>query len=132
MKAQEPQLNVFCPAKRPHYLLQLGDELFSAARADHADECLVWRQSGGGRWEFKDDGLKLVCLEVDGYRIVRDLERLARVDRALEKMKVRAFGYSDVSDRPNPLERLEAAPKAIRTFDKKQVFDRDVAIGGIR
>jgi RNA polymerase-binding transcription factor DksA len=132
MKAQEPQLNVFCPAKKLHYLLELGDEPFSAARADDADECRVWRHSGGDRWEFKDDGRKLVCLEVDGCRIVRDLERLARADRALEKIKVSAYGYSDVSDRPNPLERLDAAPKTIRTFDKEPVFDRDAAIGGIR
>jgi RNA polymerase-binding transcription factor DksA len=132
MKAQKRKLNVFWPAKKLQYLLPLGDELFSAARTDEADECRVRRQSGGDRWEFKDDGQKLVCLEVDGCRIVRDLERLARVDRAREKMKACTYGYSDVSDRPNPLERLEAAPKTIRTFDKEQVLDRDAAIGGIR
>ena len=43
--------------------------------------------------------------------------RLAQVERVLRRMDAGTYGRSEVSGRPIPLERLEAAPWATTTTD---------------
>ena len=118
--------------KQRQYLLKLREELISTARADEDDEREVRRESNGGPREYEDDAQKLALLEVDGNRVVRSLARLARVDRALIKIKEGTYGFSDVTGRPIPRERLKASPEAICTLDEENAFDRDGYTGGIR
>jgi len=131
MKEQDLLDPVFLGKQRQH-LLELRDQLISAARADEDDEGEVRRESNGGPREYEDDGQKLALLEIDGNRVVRGVGRLARVDRALNKIREGTYGLSDVTGRPIPRERLEALPEAVCTLDEEEAFDRDGYTGGIR
>jgi DnaK suppressor protein len=118
--------------KQRRYLLGLRKELVSAARADEDDEGEVRRESIGAPREYGDDAQKLAFLEIDGNRVVRSLRRLARVDRALDKIKVGTYGLSDVTGRPIPRDRLEASPEAICTLDEEEAFEHNAIMGGMR
>lgn len=78
----------------------------------------------GGAVEFEDDAQRLDTLEREGNLVARDVERLQRVDRALEKIKEGTYGLSDISGTPIPGERLEAVPEAICTVDEEAGAER--------
>ncbi|HEY4973256.1 MAG TPA: hypothetical protein VII41_06585, partial [Steroidobacteraceae bacterium] len=73
-------------------------------------------QAGGEAHEAEDDAQKLAMLEVDGIAVARSAQRLAQVERALQKIKDGTYGLSDASGDPIPRERLEATPEAIDTL----------------
>lgn len=94
-------------------LLRLRESLLAAARAAEADEADVRGQNAPEAVEFEDDAQRLDALERDGNLVVRDLQRLERVDRALRKIEEGTYGLSDISGQPIPRERLEAIPEAL-------------------
>ena len=108
------------------YLLRLREGLRSAAHASESEETNV-RSDGDMPREYEDDAQKLAALELDGRLVVRDVERLARVDRALQKIAEGSYGMSDVSGRPIPRERLEAIPEAICTLAEE--WRQELALG---
>ena len=59
-----------------------------------------------------------------------DHQRLAQVRRALRKLEEGTYGYSDLTQEPIPLERLEAIPWATANVD--EIGDRDSAPAGAR
>jgi DnaK suppressor protein len=124
MKAQKRRLNGASLATQGQHVLRLDDEVLSASRADEADEYAVCRESSRDLWECKDDGRRLRCLEADGNPVVRALACLARVGRAPEKIEDGTHGFSDVTGRQIPQERLEMVPDAICTLDEEQAFER--------
>jgi DnaK suppressor protein len=75
--------------------------------------------------EFEDDAQELDALERDGNLVVRDVERLARVDRALQKIEEGTYGLSDGSGEPIPRDRLEAVPEALYSLSEEQVRERN-------
>ena len=109
--------------KQEQELLKLRAALLRAAQADEDDEGDVRAESQGGPREYEDDAQKLALLEVDGNRVVRNLNRLNLVNRALLKIAEGTYGLSDVSGRPIPRQRLEAIPEAICTLDEEQHFE---------
>ena len=119
MKARAPQFDAAFIAKQRDYLIRLRAALLAAADADEADEADVKSESSSGPREYEDDAQKLAALELDGNLVVRDLERLARVDRALSKIEEGTYGLSDKSGQPIPRERLEAIPEAILTVGEE-------------
>ena len=110
--------------KQREYLLRLRGSLRTAARSSEIDETGVRDDSAAGAQEYEDDAQKLAALELDGNLIVRDEERLERVDRALKKIDEGTYGFSDVSGRPIPRERLEAIPEAICTLAEEKDLER--------
>jgi DnaK suppressor protein len=80
--------------------------------------------SAGGTQEYEDDAQKLAALELDGNLIVRDEERLVRVDRALKKITEGTYGFSDLSGLPVSRERLEVTPEAIYTLAEEKDLER--------
>jgi DnaK suppressor protein len=48
-----------------------------------------------------------------------DQDTLARIERALERIEEGAYGVSEVSGRPIPIERLEAVPYATTLVDEQ-------------
>jgi DnaK suppressor protein len=56
--------------------------------------------------------------------VIRSVDRLARVDRALEKIEEGSYGLSDVSGHAIPRERLEAVPEALYTLDEEEVREK--------
>jgi DnaK suppressor protein len=115
MATQTSGLDAAFIEKQRQSLARLRVDLMSAAQSGEADEASVNRESAGAPREYEDDAQKLAALELDGNLVVHNVARLARVDRALEKIKEGTYGVSDVSGNPIPRERLEAVPEAICT-----------------
>ena len=110
--------------KQRQRLTELRQALLAAARNEEDDEAGVKRASNGGPREYEDDAQKLAMLEIEGSLVARTLERLARVDRALKKIDDGTYGFSDVSARPIPRERLVTVPEAICTIDEERALER--------
>lgn len=101
-------------------LLELRMTLLSVAKHDEADEADLKEENAGGPREFEDEAQRLATLELDGNRVVRDVARLERVDRALKKIEEGTYGASDESGQLIPRERLEAVPESIYTLEEEQ------------
>ncbi|MBV8974168.1 MAG: TraR/DksA family transcriptional regulator [Sinobacteraceae bacterium] len=100
-------------------LLRLRAGLIEAAQDAETEETGVNEQSDAGPVEFEDDAQRLDTLEREGNLVAREVDRLQRIDRALEKIKDGTYGLSDVSGEPIPRERLEAVPDAVDTVDEE-------------
>src|SRR5215469_5136864 len=105
--------------RQRQYLVQLRNALIAAAQDDEDEEADIKRESADSPREYEDDAQKLANLELAGNLVVRDIDRLARVERALKKLAEGTYGQSDVSGKPIPRERLEAVPEAICTFEEE-------------
>jgi len=101
-------------------LLRMRETLRTAARSTELDETEVNTDSNSAAREFEDEAQRLAALELDGNLVVRDASRLARVDRALQKIDDGTYGLSDISGQPIPRERLEAVPEAVDTLSEEQ------------
>ncbi|HUD24411.1 MAG TPA: TraR/DksA family transcriptional regulator [Burkholderiaceae bacterium] len=96
-------------------LTKLRDELVGATQGEEAEEKDVNSQSSGQAEEYEDDAQRLATLELDGNLVARNVQRLAQIQRALEKIAEGTYGLSDASNQPIPKERLEATPESIYT-----------------
>jgi DnaK suppressor protein len=112
--------------RQRQYLLRLRANLLAAARAAESDEVDVRGKSAREATEFEDDAQRLDTLERDGNLVVRDVQRLKSVGRALEKIKEGTYGLSDLSGQPIPRERLEAIPEALYTLSEEERRERPV------
>jgi DnaK suppressor protein len=109
----------FVQGQRQH-LIQLRATLVRAAEDAEFDEADTQAGNRGGATEAEDDAQRLDALERDGNLVLRSVDRLARVDRALEKIEEGSYGLSDMSGRSIPRERLEAVPEALYTLDEEE------------
>ena len=100
-------------------LTKLRDELNDAVDGKVAEEKDINSRSIGEAVEYEDDAQRLTTLELDGNLIARNVQRLAQVNRALEKIAEGTYGLSDASDHPIPRERLEATPEAAYTVEEQ-------------
>jgi len=105
--------------KQRQSLLRLRQTLIAAAQDAESDEAGVNAERDGGPTEFEDDAQRLDTLERAGHLVARDVNRLERVDRALEKIDEGTYGLSDISGTPIPRERLQAFPEALFTLEEE-------------
>ena len=105
--------------KQRQSLVRLRASLIEAAQDAESEEAGVNEQSDTGPVEFEDDAQRLDTLERDGNLVAREVGRLQRIDRALEKIKDGTYGLSDVSGEPIPRARLEAVPEAVDTVEEE-------------
>jgi len=124
MSRGNPALDATFIDKQREYLLRLRASLRTAARSSESDESDVRDDAADEALESEDDAQKLAALELDGNLVVRDLERLERVDRALQKIAEGTYGVSDLSGAPIPRERLEAVPEAVYTLAEERGRER--------
>jgi DnaK suppressor protein len=115
--------SAFLERKR-RQLLELRDQVRKNSDADEAEEAAVKNESALQAREYEDDAQKLAMLETDGNLVSRDIERLARIERALSKIDEGTYGFSDVSGQPIPEQRLEAVPDATNTVQEQQASER--------
>jgi DnaK suppressor protein len=114
---------VFLENKR-RQLMELREQLRKTLDSDEADEAAIQDESGLQAREYEDDAQKLAILETEGNLANRDIDRLARVERALHKIDEGTYGFSDVSGQPIPDARLEAMPDAINTVQEQGASER--------
>ena len=121
MTSNTPKLETGFIESQRHHLNRIRDELIATARAAETDETEVRGESANSASrEYEDDAQRLTALELQGNLVARDVARLKRVNRALEKIKEGSYGLSDVSGQPIPPERLEAIPESIYTLAEEQ------------
>jgi DnaK suppressor protein len=109
--------------KQRLHLTKLRAALVAAAQRDEAEEANIKSESGGAQ-EYEDDAQPLAMLELDGNLVVRDIQRLARVDRALKKIEEGSYGLSDISGQLIRRERLDAVPEAIFTLAEEEALEQ--------
>jgi RNA polymerase-binding transcription factor len=107
-------------------LLRLRANLLAVARAAESDEADVRATSTREAGEFEDDAQRLDTLERDGNLVVRDVQRLERVDRALKKIEEGTYGLSDISGQPIARKRLEAIPEALYTLSEEERREKPI------
>jgi DnaK suppressor protein len=119
--------------RKRQQLAKLRDELRSTSGIAEADEDNTNSQLDLQAREYEDDAQKLDALERQGNLVVRDVARLAQVERALNKIDEGSYGLSDVGGHPIPKERLDAIPEAINTLSEQQAEEgrgqRDSQLG---
>lgn len=106
--------------KQRQALLRLRETLLAAAQLAEAGEADVRAERAGAAGEYEDDGQELDELERDGNLVVRQVERLERVDRALKKIEEGTYGLSDESGEPISRARLEAVPESLYTLREER------------
>ena len=124
MKPSKSGLDATFVQRQRQFLIQLRTTLVRAAEDAEFDEEDTKAENRGGALEAEDDAQRLDALERDGNLVVRSVDRLARVDRALEKIEEGSYGLSDISGRAIPRERLEAVPEALYTLDEEEGRER--------
>ena len=122
MKTEVAKANREFLDRQRERLMKLADQLSRTANADRGEESGIQDASGEAR-EAEDDAQKLTLLEIDGTLVSRDLDRLARVRRALEKIDDGTYGASDESGAAIPRDRLEAMPEAIFTVEEEAAHE---------
>ena len=104
-------------------LIRLRDALRGTAAAAEAEETAIRTEGGLQAHETEDDGQRLDRLELEGNLVRRDVSRLARVERALQKLAEGTYGLSDQSGERIPESRLEAMPEAINTVAEQEASE---------
>jgi DnaK suppressor protein len=83
----------------------------------------VAEDSGVG--DSGDEELRIYDREDDENSNSIDLQTLARVQRALERIDAGTYGESEVSGKPIPIERLEAVPYASTLVNEEPLDPAD-------
>jgi DnaK suppressor protein len=109
----------FLEQQRRH-LDQLRSELLQSVENSEADETGARSVNDEGSREYEEDAQKLAALELDENLVVRDIDRLERVERALAKLEEGTYGVSDISGQWIARDRLEAIPDAVHTLEEEQ------------
>jgi DnaK suppressor protein len=113
-------------AKQKERLQSLRDELLRIMRAAEEDERTRTEQDADfTEHDAGDMSRDIFDREVDATIVEQVEQRLAIVERALQKIEEGTYGLSDVSGEPIPRGRLEAVPEAIRTVEEQQRFERE-------
>jgi DnaK suppressor protein len=115
MTRPAPTLDKAFIERQRHRLAKLRDELLRATRDAETEEAQIRSQSLGEAHESEDDAQKLAMLELEGLAVQRSVQRLTRIERALQKIEDGTYGFSDADGAPIPRERLEAVPEAINS-----------------
>jgi DnaK suppressor protein len=110
--------------KQYRYLARLRASLVDVTAGLKTEENNVNSDKRGNSAEYEDDAQRLTLLEIDSALVARELVRLNRVERALQKIVERTYGLSDASGEPIPKARLEAVPEAIYTLVEELAFER--------
>jgi DnaK suppressor protein len=124
MGKQSPRLDAEYVEQKRRQLRKLLDELRIASNVAEVEEGIVKNESNLQAREYEDDAQKLDTLEREGNLVARDVGRLARVDRALEKIEEGTYGLSDVSGERIPRDRLDVMPEAVNTLSEQEALER--------
>lgn len=106
-------------------LLTLRQQLLHGEERTAAAERSLQQERGDEAQEFEDRAQEMVQKEVDQARHDVDRRHLGHVERALQKIAEGSYGRSDLSGKPIPKGRLDAAPEALHTVEEERRSERD-------
>jgi DnaK suppressor protein len=133
MSSKTPILDKEFIDKQRHALTRLREQLLRTTRAGEKEESEIHTQSLGQAHEAEDDAQKLAMLEINGAVVERGVQRLANIERALQKIEEGSYGLSDASGEAIPRARLEATPDALYTLSELKAREgTDPHAGGDR
>ena len=111
-------------ARQRERLLELRARLIASGDAAGADEDTLQMAAGDEPGDAVDDGDRLEQQGNDEAMLAHDLDRIATIDRALEKIRENTYGLSDGNGEPIGRAHLEAVPEAIFTTDELRARQR--------
>lgn len=123
MSTQAPIFSADYLDHKRRELTRLREALRRVADNAVTEETEIRTEAALQAHETEDDGQRLDRLELEGNLVRRDLSRLARVERALEKIAEGTYGLSDSSGERIPQSRLDAVPEAINTVAEQQASE---------
>lgn len=106
-------------AKQRVRLEALQRELLGGEEGTIAKERTFEEDHGEEAHEFEDEAQRLEQDVANQALRNTDDQRIADIQRALEKIAEGTYGYSDESGDPIPVARLEAVPEAILTVQEQ-------------
>jgi DnaK suppressor protein len=119
--------------KRPHLILDqafldaqrgrlisLVNELVKVADSSASEEETLQYEAGGEAHDDADGAERMAIQENDEAQFHRNLKRLPRIRRAIEKLDEGTYGYSDKSGDPISRPRLVAVPEATLTLSEEE------------
>lgn len=112
------QLDEAFIARQHERLLQLRAQLIADGDAAGSEESTLQTAAGDEPRDAVDDGDRLEQEANDEALLAHDLDRIAAVDRALEKIQEHTYGLSDGNGEPIGRAHLEAVPEAVFTVDE--------------
>jgi RNA polymerase-binding transcription factor len=124
MGDRKPRFDASYLDHKRQQLTKLRDELRRTANAAEAVESEIKLEAGSAPREYEDDAQRLDMLETEGHLVAHDVQRLARVERALAKITDGTYGFSDLSGQRIPDDRLEIMPDAILTITEQEANER--------
>jgi DnaK suppressor protein len=127
VNSKPPRFDATFIMRKREQLTKLRADLLNSTQAAEAEKGIINSEAAGQAHEYEDDAQRLANLELDGELVDRDVQRLARIERALRKIEDGTYGFSDESGASIPIERLEAIPEAINS--KRSTF-RTLAMAG--
>ena len=111
-------------ARQRERLLELRAQLVASGDAAGVDETTLQAAAGDEPRDAVDDGDRLEQQSNDEALLARNLERIATIDRALEKIREHTYGLSDGNGEPIGRAHLEAVSEAIFTADELRARQR--------
>jgi DnaK suppressor protein len=109
----------FLDAQRER-LISLGNELVRVADRSASEEETLQHEAGGEAHDDADGAEQMAIQENDEAQFHRNLKRLPKIRRAIEKLDDGTYGYSDKSGDPISRPRLVAVPEATLTLSEEQ------------
>ncbi len=101
--------------QRRRELMELQNRLRHTAAGAESEETALRGDAASQSREYEEEAQRLEQLRADNAVVGGLIVRLARVQRALEKIDEGTYGLSDVSGEPIPEGRLQAMPEAVNT-----------------
>lgn len=111
-------------ANQRERLLELRAQLIASGDAAGVDENALQVAAGSEPQDAVDDGDRLEQQSNDEAILARNLDRIATIDRALEKIRENTYGLSDGNGKPIGRVHLDAVPEAIFTADELRARQR--------
>ena len=119
MAEQQGELSEAFIAQQRERLLALRRELLGGEEETLAGEQSAQEQHGDEAEEYEDEAQSMAQKEVSqALRDVND-QRIADIQRALQKIDEGSYGLSDESGLPIPKARLEFTPEALYTVEEQ-------------
>lgn len=123
MKAVKSELDAAFVQEQRQELLRLRSALMATSEAAESEEADIKTQRSSDALEAEEDAQGLDTLEREDDLLSRNIARLERVNRALEKIQEGTYGLSDKSGKPIPRQRLEAVPEALYTLNEERIVE---------